>query len=145
MASHLRRTCDPTTLPALVRSEHPALTVGMTLKIKRVYEPAAPADGFRVLVDRLWPRGLSKERAAIDLWDKAVAPSSELRTAIHHNGMAWPDFEVAYRAEVAVNPAIAALRETLSQHPTATLLYSTHDDQHNHAILLREALLHPER
>ena len=68
------------------------------MRIKRVYEPPAPDDGFRVLVDRLWPRGLSKERAAIDLWEKDVAPSDALRTAFHHGGLPWPDFADHYRA-----------------------------------------------
>jgi len=112
----------------------------MDLRVKRVYEPASADDGFRVLVDRLWPRGLSKQKAAVDLWDKDVAPSAELRTAFHHEGMSWTDFEAAYRAEVAANPAVAALRDTLAGHPVATLLYATHDEEHNHALLLREAL-----
>jgi len=131
----------PHLITGLAGGGHPSLTVDMGLLIKRAYEPAASADGFRVLVDRLWPRGLSKERAALDLWDKDVAPSAELRTAFHHDGMAWPDFEAAYRAELTANPAVPALREALSQHETATLLYATHDEQHNHAVLLREALL----
>ena len=74
------------------------------MRIKRVYEPPAPDDGFRVLVDRLWPRGLSKERAAIDLWEKDVAPSDALRTAFHHGGLPWPDFADHYRAELAGAP-----------------------------------------
>lgn len=113
----------------------------MELRVKRVYDPPATDDGFRVLIDRLWPRGLSKEHAALDLWDKDVAPSRELRTAFHHEGMSWEDFEKAYRAEVAADgPAVAALRDQLSGHPVVTLLYATHDEAHNHAILLREAL-----
>lgn len=113
----------------------------MELRVKRVYDPPASDDGFRVLVDRLWPRGLSKEHAALDYWDKDVAPSRELRTAFHHEGMAWEDFEKAYRAELAANTAaVDALRDTVSAHPVTTLLYATHDEAHNHAILLREAL-----
>jgi len=112
----------------------------MTILVKRVYDDPAPGDGFRVLVDRLWPRGLSKERAELGLWDKDVAPSAELRTDFHHDGMAWEDFERAYRAELAANPAVGLLRETLSAHDVSTLLYATHDEEHNHAILLREAL-----
>ena len=117
----------------------------MELLIKRVYDDPDPADGFRVLVDRLWPRGLSKERAAADLWAKDVAPTAELRTALHHDGMPWDDFAAAYRAEIAANPAIGALRAELARHPTATLLHSVRDAEHNHAVLLREALIGPSR
>jgi len=115
----------------------------MELRIRRVYDEAAPEDGFRVLVDRLWPRGLSKERAALDLWAKDVAPSAGLRTAFHHEGMSWPDFEAAYRAELAgpTKPALDALRTELAPHDVVTLLHSVHDDEHNHALLLRAALL----
>lgn len=112
----------------------------MRIAVKRVYEPPASGDGFRVLVDRLWPRGLSKDRAAVDLWAKDVAPTGALRSAFHHDGMAWPDFEAAYRAELAGNPAVAALRETLAEHEVVTLLYATHATAENHAVLLRDAL-----
>lgn len=112
----------------------------MEIRVKRVYEEPASTDGFRVLVDRLWPRGLSKERAEVDLWDKDVAPSTELRKAFHHEGMSWPDFEKAYRAEISGGTAVNALREQLAGHDTVTLLYATHDHAHNHALLLREAL-----
>lgn len=112
----------------------------MELRVKRAYEPAAADDGFRVLVDRLWPRGVSKEQAAIDLWAKDAAPSPGLRTAFHHDGMPWPSFADAYRAELAANPAVAALRETLAGHERATLVYGARDEEHNHAVLLRDAL-----
>lgn len=110
------------------------------MRIKRVYEPAAPDDGFRVLVDRLWPRGLSKERAAIDLWAKDVAPSDALRTAFHHDGLPWPDFADRYRAELAGAPALDELRRTMADHTTTTLLYAAHDEQHNQAVVLRKLL-----
>ncbi len=126
-----------TTLPGRWRRGQ---TGGVEIRVKRVYEQPASTDGFRVLVDRLWPRGLSKERAEVDLWDKDVAPSSELRKAFHHEGMAWPDFEKAYRAEIGDGAALGALREKLASHDTVTLLYATHDDEHNHALLLRAAL-----
>ncbi|WP_224751727.1 DUF488 domain-containing protein [Microbacterium helvum] len=114
----------------------------MELRIKRVYDDPSPEDGFRVLVDRLWPRGLSKERAALDLWAKEVAPSTELRTAFHHDGLSWPDFEAAYRAELAgpTKPALDALRAELAPHPVVTLLHSVHDPEQNHAVLLKAAL-----
>jgi len=110
------------------------------IRVKRVYDDPASTDGFRVLVDRLWPRGLSKERAEVDLWDKDVAPSGELRTAFHHDGMSWHDFEKAYRAELGEGSAVAVLRDQLVGHDVVTLLYATRDDAHNHALLLREAL-----
>ena len=115
---------------------------GMELRIKRVYDDPAPDDGFRVLVDRLWPRGLSKERAHLDLWAKDVAPSTELRTAFHHDGMSWRDFEAAYRAELAgpTKEALDALRTALQPHAVVTLLHSVHDATQNHAVLLKAAL-----
>lgn len=117
----------------------------MELKIKRVYEDPVPADGFRVLVDRLWPRGVSKERAALDLWAKDVAPSNELRTEFHHEGMTWDAFDKAYRAELA-GPSKAALdrlRVAVQRHPVATLLFGSRDLQHNEAVILRDLLLQP--
>ncbi len=112
----------------------------MELEVKRVYDTPEPADGFRVLVDRLWPRGLSKQRAAVDLWAKDVAPTAALRTAYHHDGMTWSDFVAAYGAEVAANPAVPALRVALAQHPVVTLLHSVADPEHNHAVLLAQVL-----
>jgi uncharacterized protein YeaO (DUF488 family) len=116
----------------------------MDIRLKRVYDEAAKDDGFRVLVDRLWPRGVSKDRARLDLWAKDVAPSPDLRVAFHHDGMSWPDFEKAYRAELAANPAVDALRHELATHPVVTLLYGSHDEEHNGAVLLRDELLHEE-
>ncbi|MCR2819588.1 DUF488 family protein [Microbacterium sp. zg.Y1090] len=113
------------------------------IEVKRVYDAAGPDDGFRVLVDRLWPRGLSKERARIDLWDKDVAPSPQLRTAFHHDGMPWDDFAAAYRKELAANPAVAALRAVIASHDVVTLLHAVRDEAHNHAVLLRDALQDP--
>lgn len=115
----------------------------MEIRIARVYDEPSPADGFRVLVDRLWPRGLTKEKADLDLWAKDVAPSAQLRTEYHHEGMTWDAFTVAYRAELAANPAVPELRAELQPHPVVTLLHSVHDPLHNHAVLLREALLAP--
>ncbi|WP_109208950.1 MULTISPECIES: DUF488 family protein [Microbacterium] len=114
----------------------------MEIRLKRVYDDPAPDDGFRVLVDRLWPRGLSKERAALDLWAKEVAPSTELRKAFHHGAMAWAEFETAYRAELdgPARTAVASLRAELAPHPVVTLLHAVHDDTRNHALILREAL-----
>lgn len=112
----------------------------MEIRLKRAYDPATDADGFRVLVDRLWPRGVSKQRAAIDLWAKDAAPSTELRRAFHHDGLGWEAFAAAYRSELSHNPAVAALRTDLAAHDRVTLVYATHDETRNHAVLLREAL-----
>lgn len=118
------------------------LNAPMEIRLKRVYDEPAPDDGFRVLVDRLWPRGLSKERAELDLWAKDVAPSTALRTAFHHGGLSWGDFASAYRAELAgpAGPAVAALRAELAERPVVTLLHAVRDEEHNHAVILRETL-----
>jgi uncharacterized protein YeaO (DUF488 family) len=113
----------------------------MDIRIARVYDDPSSADGFRVLVDRLWPRGLSKERAALDLWAKEVAPSTELRKAYHHDDLSWDVFAAAYRAELAENPAVPRLRDELETHDVVTLLHSVHDAVRNHAVLLRDDLL----
>ena len=110
-------------------------------RCKRVYEPATPDDGFRVLVDRLWPRGVSKERAALDLWLKDVAPSAELRTWFHANPARFDEFVTRYRAELAGNPALDRLREVGAANPVVTLLYGArapHD--RNHAAVLAEVV-----
>lgn len=114
----------------------------MELRLKRVYDEPGAGDGFRVLVDSLWPRGLTKERAALDLWAKEVAPSTELRKAFHHGDMSWGDFADAYRAELAgqARPAVDALRQELAPHDVVTLLHAVSDETHNHALVLREAL-----
>jgi uncharacterized protein YeaO (DUF488 family) len=110
------------------------------LQVKRVYEDAAPADGFRVLVDRLWPRGVSKERAALGLWAKEVAPTTGLRTWFHAHPDEFDAFTRRYRAELAGNPEVGRLRAEIAAHPVTTLLYGTHDTEHNHARILAEVL-----
>ncbi|WP_194410287.1 DUF488 domain-containing protein [Microbacterium cremeum] len=114
----------------------------MELRLKRVYDDPDPGDGVRVLVDRLWPRGLTKERAALDLWAKEVAPSTGLRKAFHHGDMPWDEFAEAYRAELdgPAHAELEALRGELARHPVATLLYGAHDGLQNHAVVLRDAL-----
>lgn len=104
-------------------------------RIKRVYESPNDNDGMRVLVDRLWPRGLSKQKAAVDLWLKDIAPSAELHKRFHAAPEHWDDFRKAYLAEVRDNPALAELRK-LSSRQRVTLLYGWHDTEHNHANLL---------
>ena len=110
------------------------------MKIKRAYAPAEESDGYRILVDRLWPRGISKEKAQIDLWLKSVAPSNELRKWFGHDPEKFPEFEQRYRAELAGSGALDGLRAVLRDHPDATLLFAAHDEEHNNAVVLKELL-----
>ncbi len=113
----------------------------MEIRTKRVYDEPEASDGYRVLVDRLWPRGLSKDRAKVDLWAKDVAPTAELRKAFHHEDMPYDAFVKAYRAELAANSsAVTTLRDEIAGHGVVTLLYAMNDPDHNHAGLVREAL-----
>ena len=107
-----------------------------TLSVKRVYEPPSPRDGMRVLVDRLWPRGLTKEKAAVDLWMKEVAPSPTLRTWFDHREDRFEAFSDKYRAELDTSPAGADLK-TLIARRHVTLLYGAHDPAVNHAVVLQ--------
>ncbi|MFD6177655.1 MULTISPECIES: DUF488 domain-containing protein [unclassified Isoptericola] len=113
----------------------------MTIVVKRVYEPPGPDDGARVLVDRLWPRGVSKEHAHLDRWCKEVAPSTELRQWFHHDPDLFAEFERRYRAELAGNPEVAELAALGAGDDRLTLLYSAHDTEHNQALVLRDVLL----
>lgn len=110
--------------------------------IKRVYEPPSPADGHRVLVDRLWPRGVKREDAAVGEWLKELAPSPDLRRWFAHDPERWPEFARRYREELQA-PAAAAqighLRE-LAKRGTVTLLYAARDERHNNAEVLRSIL-----
>ena len=110
------------------------------MKIKRTYAPAEESDGYRILVDRLWPRGISKEKAQIDLWLKSVAPSNELRKWFGHDPEKFPEFEQRYRAELAESGALDELRAVLREHPDATLLFAAHDEEHNNAVVLKKLL-----
>lgn len=109
---------------------------------KRAYEPASPEDGYRIYVDRLWPRGLSHETFHYDLWDKEVAPSTELRQWFHENPSSeWSEFEQRYKNELLHNPAYDALKDLISEKPVVTLLYSSHDVEHNNALVLQDLLI----
>lgn len=112
----------------------------MTLRIKRIYEDPVADDGFRILVDRIWPRGVSKERAKLDVWLKDVAPTTQLRQWFHHEEPKWPEFARRYRAELADNPATGTLRDILFAHERVTLLYSARDEEENQAVVLRDFL-----
>ncbi|MCE9524966.1 MAG: DUF488 domain-containing protein [Planctomycetales bacterium] len=110
------------------------------LKLKRVYESPSPQDGLRVLVDRLWPRGLTKERAAVDLWAKEVAPSTELRKWFDHDPAKWKQFQIRYRKELLEKKdALQALKKK-SQGHTVTLVYGARDEEHNEALVLKKIL-----
>jgi len=111
-----------------------------TIRIKRVYEPPAAGDGTRVLVDRLWPRGLSRPLAQVDAWIKDIAPSDQLRRSFGHDPANWPDFRNRYLAELAGNPALAELHSMLRPGGTVTLLFAARDIARNNAVVLREAL-----
>jgi uncharacterized protein YeaO (DUF488 family) len=111
----------------------------MTIAIKRVYDSPEPSDGFRVLVDRLWPRGLTKEKAALDLWAKEVAPSPELRKEFNHKPEKFAEFKKLYRFELSENPALAQFRRELKR-PKVTLLFGAQDPKINHAAVLAEYL-----
>lgn len=113
---------------------------GADIRIKRVYDPPARGDGARVLVDRLWPRGVSKEHAALTLWLKEVAPSPDLRIWFGHDPARWGEFERRYRAELAHNPDAVAQLAVLSRQGPLTLLYAAHDEAHNQAVVLAEYL-----
>lgn len=112
----------------------------MAIKTKRIYEPAAATDGYRVLVDRLWPRGLTKEAAAIDRWMKEVAPSDELRKWFHANMDEWDEFRARYEAELKNSEALNALRSLASENELVTLLFAAKTEDRNQALVLKELL-----
>lgn len=109
--------------------------------IKRAYDDASADDGFRIYIDRLWPRGLSHETFHYDLWDKEIAPSTELREWFHTSpDSLWPEFVSRYKAELNANPAFQAMLRTIADKPKVTLLYSSHDRTHNNAVVVEELL-----
>ena len=111
-----------------------------TFAIKRIYDEPADDDGCRVLVDRLWPRGVSKKRAHLALWLKEIAPSPPLRTEFAHMQERFADFRAAYEAELEANPAVGTLRELAATHGKVSLLFGAKDPQTNHARVLQEFL-----
>lgn len=111
------------------------------IRLKRAYEPASPSDGMRIYIDRLWPRGLSHETFKYDVWDKELAPTTELREWFHADPAdRWTEFEKKYAAELAANPAFATLKEQIAGQKVVTLLYSSHDEAHNNAVVVAKAL-----
>lgn len=118
----------------------------MTIRLRRVYEPPTPSDGYRVLVDRLWPRGVSKERAHVDLWMQRIAPSDELRRWFAHKDARWSEFEERYRAELADHDDLVGLLGDIERHRgTLTLLYGARDEQHNQAVVIADTLAERKR
>ena len=111
------------------------------IRTKRVYEKAAKDDGFRLLVDRLWPRGLTKERAAADQWMKEIAPSDALRKWFHHQPEKWTEFEKRYRKELAAKKdLLGEIRKFEAEHKVVTLLYGRNDEKQNQAVVLADVL-----
>ncbi|KAB7789032.1 DUF488 domain-containing protein [Bifidobacterium leontopitheci] len=112
--------------------------VDVNIRVKRIYDEPEPDDGCRILVDRLWPRGMSRERAALDLWLKDIAPSPELRKWFGHDPARFAEFAERYRAELDANvETVDALREIITAHDTVTLLYAAKNPLVNHAVVLR--------
>lgn len=112
------------------------------IQIKRAYRPASGKDGWRILVDRLWPRGIDKKEAALNDWCKQAAPSSELRKWFNHQEDKWPEFKKKYKQELKSNPeALEPLIAAIRQYPLVTLVYAARDDAHNNAVVLKELLL----
>jgi len=112
----------------------------MKVKIKRVYAQPQKSDGTRILVDRLWPRGLTKEKAQVDLWLKEVAPSTELRKWFSHDPEKWTEFQTRYKAELKNHHQQLEFLKKESAKGIVTLLYGTKDEQHNEAIVLQQLL-----
>lgn len=111
----------------------------MNIMLKRAYDPPAKTDGERILVDRLWPRGLTKAKVKIDLWLKDVAPSTELRQWFGHDPEKWSEFKKQYYAELRNNPALSEL-QALSRQRNITLVYAAKDQLHNEAVVLKQIL-----
>ncbi|WP_146361741.1 DUF488 domain-containing protein [Arthrobacter yangruifuii] len=109
------------------------------VRVKRIYE--SPDGGFRVLVDRLWPRGVSKSRAGLDEWRKDLAPSTELRTWFGHRGDRWEEFVQRYRVELEGNPGVAGFGRECRSRPDTVLLFGARNETENEAVVLRDYLL----
>jgi uncharacterized protein YeaO (DUF488 family) len=125
---------------AMQRETDPISPRGSGVAVKRIYDPAEPADGWRVLIDRLWPRGISRQRAALDEWLKDLAPSAPLRQWFHRDRTRWAEFGTRYRAELrAQSAALQALRQRARQQ-RITLLYGARDAHANHALVLADVL-----
>lgn len=108
------------------------------IKLKRIYEKSEKSDGFRILVDRLWPRGVSKGKAALDLWLKDIAPSNALRKWFGHSPKKWAAFQKKYQSEIEANEGVfRQLREIVKKEKNVTLLYAAKDEEHNEAVIIK--------
>jgi len=111
------------------------------IKLKRVYEDYSEQDGYRILIDRLWPRGVKKEHLHYDLWAKDITPSTALREFFHEDpDNHWDTFSAKYKEELKNDPEMKEFVKNIKQHPVVTLLYASKDTQHNHAIILKDFL-----
>lgn len=111
-----------------------------TIKLKRIYEPSAVGDGYRILIDRLWPRGITKEKAHLDKWMKDIAPSTDLRKWFDHMDEKWTAFSTAYETELKKSEAVPELLDLVQSHKMVTFLYASRDEEHNHGIVLKKFL-----
>ena len=125
-------------LPAASRRRHPTVARKMNIKLKRVYEKPDKNDGFRILVDRLWPRGLTKQKAKVDVWLKDIAPSTELRKWFAHDPEKWKEFIKKYKKELHENKEQAAVLKEYLRQGTVTLVYGARDELHNEALVIKE-------
>ena len=117
----------------------------MNIKIKRAYAEPEKSDGFRILVDRLWPRGLTKEKVKVDLWLKEIAPSNELRKWFAHDPKKWPEFQSRYMDELKSRREQLHVLKEKSHEGTVTLLFAAKDEEHNEAVILQRLLLHKQQ
>ncbi len=115
-----------------------------TIHLKRAYEKPCRSDGLRILVERLWPRGLSMERTAVDVWLKDIAPSPELRRWFGHDPAKWEEFQERYRAELEANQAAVDELRRRVREGLVTFIYAAQDEQHNGALVLKNYLQHHE-
>ena len=112
----------------------------IVIRLKRIYEPRTLEDGFRILVERLWPRGVSTQRAQVDLWLKDIAPSPELRTWYAHDPAKWSEFQERYEAELRRNPELDRLRQLVDEKKEVTFVYAARDETRNSALILKQFL-----
>jgi uncharacterized protein YeaO (DUF488 family) len=114
----------------------------MKINVKRVYEKPSKSDGIRILVDRLWPRGMTKEKAAVDLWLKNIAPTTELRKWFDHDPEKWNEFQKRYHQELKKNKEQVLLLNEQIKKDVVTLVYGARDEEHNEALVIKEWLSH---
>jgi uncharacterized protein YeaO (DUF488 family) len=112
----------------------------MDVRLKRAYEPAAPSDGYRVLIDRLWPRGVSRDRAHLDEWARELAPSTDLRTWFGHDPARYPEFRRRYEGELGAHTDKLRELRRRAREGTLTLVYAARDSEHNDAVVVAEVL-----